>query len=100
LFRPPNFKTIPNFLIAAVLSIVLFPIARAIGRWVDRRGQASARPSPEMNSQLTQLAQSVDAIAIEVERISEGQRFTTKLLADLQSRRGSMLPTETASRTE
>ena len=26
--------------------------------------------------------QAVDAIAIEIERISEGQRFTTKLLAD------------------
>lgn len=31
---------------------------------------------------LTRLENSVDATALEVERISEGQRFTTKLLAE------------------
>lgn len=31
---------------------------------------------------MTRLEQAVEAIALEVERISEGQRFTTKLLAD------------------
>jgi len=31
---------------------------------------------------LQHLEQAVDAIAIEIERISEAQRFTTKLLAD------------------
>lgn len=75
--------------------IVGLPIARAIGRWIDRRAQAPARPSAQVTSQLAQLTQSVDAIAIEVERISEGQRFTTKLLSDLQAKRGSMLPSET-----
>ena len=29
----------------------------------------------------------IDAMAVEVERISEGQRFTTKLLADRQPER-------------
>lgn len=33
------------------------------------------------DSRLEQLQQSIDAIAVEVERISEGQRFSTKLLA-------------------
>jgi hypothetical protein len=33
------------------------------------------------------MEQSIDALAVEVERISEGQRFTTKLLADTQSSR-------------
>src|SRR4051812_33794675 len=31
---------------------------------------------------MTRLEQAVEAIALEVERISEGQRFTTKLLAE------------------
>lgn len=83
------------FFFTIVAIIIGLPIARAIGRWIDRRGQAPPRSSAEVTSQLTQLTQSVDAIAIEVERISEGQRFTTKLLADLQSKRGSMLPAET-----
>lgn len=46
-------------------------------------------PSREMTSRLDEIVErlsrletSVDATALEVERISEGQRFTTKLLAD------------------
>jgi hypothetical protein len=34
------------------------------------------------NAQLAQLQQSVDAIAVEVERIAEAQRFSAKLLAE------------------
>lgn len=36
----------------------------------------------EIAERLSRLETSVDATAVEVERISEGQRFTTKLLAD------------------
>ena len=99
---PPRAAEVAMAFFFAVFAIIVFtPIARAIGRWIDRRGQAPARPSAQVTAQLTQLTQSVDAIAIEVERISEGQRFTTKLLADLQSKRGSLLPSETAgSRAE
>ena len=40
-------------------------------------------PPPALNDdRLEHLQQSVDAIAIEVERIAEGQRFTTRLLAE------------------
>jgi hypothetical protein len=34
------------------------------------------------DERMTRLEQAVESIAVEVERISEGQRFTTKLLAD------------------
>jgi hypothetical protein len=63
-----------------------------IGSWLGaflgaRRAVRSARlNAPATNdasrAQLTELAQMVEAIAIEVERVSEGQRFTTRLLAD------------------
>jgi hypothetical protein len=33
-------------------------------------------------ARLARIEQAVDAIALEVERISEGQRFTTKLLSE------------------
>lgn len=36
----------------------------------------------EIVERLARLENSLDATAVEVERISEGQRFTTKLLAD------------------
>ena len=38
--------------------------------------------SDAQSLQLEQLQQSVDAIAVEVERIAEAQRFSAKLLAD------------------
>jgi hypothetical protein len=34
------------------------------------------------------MEQALDSIAIEVERISEGQRFTTKLLAERAAEQG------------
>ena len=50
--------------------------------------------SPSLNdARLSRLEQAVDAIAVEVERISEGQRFTTKLLSE-QARQSSRLSRE------
>lgn len=37
---------------------------------------------PEPSAEVRHLMNAVDAMAIEVERISEGQRFTTQILAD------------------
>jgi hypothetical protein len=38
--------------------------------------------SGPIDQRLERIEQAVDAIAIEMERVSEGQRFTTKLLAE------------------
>jgi hypothetical protein len=46
------------------------------------RAERGAKSPPIDEDRLRHLEQAVDAIAIEIERISEGQRFTTKLLAD------------------
>jgi len=43
--------------------------------------QAETAPSVT-EARLARIEQAVDAIALEVERISEGQRFTTKLLSE------------------
>lgn len=67
------------FLMIAAIVIGL-PLARAFARRMDRRG--TAQVPTEISSQLTHLNQAVDAIALEVERISEGQRFTTRLLSE------------------
>lgn len=73
--------------IVGILSVFVFaPIALAIARLIWRR--ASAPPKQTLQNdqathqRLDQLQQAVDAIAIEVERISEGQRFVTKLFSD------------------
>ena len=46
------------------------------------RAQRSSQRPPIDENLLQHLEQAVDAIAIEVERISEGQRYTTKLLSE------------------
>jgi hypothetical protein len=66
------------FTIAAI--IILLPLARAIARKMDRRSVQQV--PPEVSNQLEHLNRAVDAIALEVERISEGQRFTTRLLTE------------------
>jgi hypothetical protein len=35
-----------------------------------------------INERLARMEQAIDAMAVETERISEGQRFTTKLLSE------------------
>jgi hypothetical protein len=47
-----------------------------------RAKRQSDRPSLDKDDRLHHLEQAVDAIAIEIERISEAQRFQTKLLSD------------------
>jgi hypothetical protein len=49
--------------------------------FVVRRATRVPRP-PLDDRRLEHLQDSVDAIAVEVERIAEAQRFTAKLLAD------------------
>ena len=72
--------SIAFFIMLAVIAIGI-PIARAFGRRMDRQ-QVDAKPSPDVTNRLERIEHAVEAIAIEVERISEGQRFTTKLLAE------------------
>ena len=38
--------------------------------------------SPQSQMRLERVEQAVDAIAVEVERVSEGQRFVTRLLSE------------------
>ena len=72
------------FVMCAVIAIG-FPIERAIARKLDRRGAAAPGSDADTRARLERIEQAVDAIAVEVERISEGQRFTTKVIADLRA---------------
>jgi len=82
------------FLMMAVIIIGL-PLARAFARRMDRKGAGSSQMPGELTSQLAHLNQSIDAIALEVERISEGQRFTTRLLSEQKEGARQSLPTGT-----
>lgn len=80
---------IPGELIPIVLFIMIpitaigVPIARAIARRIEggiRGGMPPSLPN-DVGARLERMEQAIDAIAVEVERIAEGQRFTSKLLA-------------------
>lgn len=81
---PPRAQSMGFAFLFTIAAMVIFtPIARAIARMIDRRSERPQVPA-QVTAQLTQLTQAVDSIAIEVERISEGQRFTTRLLTEQQ----------------
>ena len=56
------------------------PILRLMSRRFERR-DASPASLAGIEQRLARIEQAIDTMAVEVERISEGQRFTTKLLA-------------------
>jgi hypothetical protein len=86
---PPNFGGLSTKQVTAIsiLSVifVLGPMAMGVAYSLIRRAN---RPPPSPPSQdnvrLERIEQAVDAIAIEVERISEGQRFVTRILTEQQ----------------
>jgi hypothetical protein len=63
--------------------VVVFAIRRFFGwRRRGKRPAAASRAGDDTTLRLERLENGVDAIAIEIERVSEGQRFVTKLLSD------------------
>ena len=69
-----------TFVLALAFVIPLsIAFARRLGRGATR---APAADVAEIAPRLDRLEHAIDSIAIEVERISEGQRFVTKILAD------------------
>jgi hypothetical protein len=79
------------FFFTIAFIIVGLPIARAFARRMDRKSGTVQIPN-EVTTQLANLNQAVDAIALEVERISEGQRFTTRLLSEQRDAARQTLP--------
>ena len=89
---PPQARDISVAFFLMVAAIIIgLPLARAFARRMDRRGGAAQIPN-EISSQLTHLNQAVDAIALEVERISEGQRFAARLLSEQRDAGSQTLP--------
>ena len=73
---------IPILAISIVpITAIGWPLARAYARRVER-GEIGTRLPNEVTARLERMEQAIDSIAVEVERISEGQRFTTKLLSE------------------
>ena len=68
-----------------ILGIVLgIPLVRSYAKRVESRPR-DALPSGEIVTRLDRIEQAIEAMATEVERIAEGQRFTTKLLSEAKT---------------
>jgi len=59
-----------------------FAGAYFFGKSRGQRESLMTAKDPELTARLNRVEQIVEATAIEIERISEGQRFTTKLLSE------------------
>ena len=71
-----------------VMAVVWLFVRR---RWNRRKVGSAPRLPDDTSPRLARLEQGMDAIAIEIERISEGQRFVTRLLSESQ---GAVAPAQ------
>lgn len=89
----PPFRSInPDiaFPAAAMLFAVLgLPVSIAWARRILRGRPQPAGPSNDHTMRLERMETAIDAVAIEIERISEGQRFVTRILMERPERAGA-----------
>ena len=90
--------------VAALVTILVAAIAAKVGqivernKWHQRLAEMSGLSRTQQSApnagdeRLERLENAVDSIAVELERIGEGQRFVTKLMADRQTLRTSRSP--------
>jgi hypothetical protein len=80
---PAVFDIVVFFFITVAVIVIGLPIARALGRRLDRKPYKQAL-DPGVTAQLQRIENTVESMSIEIERISEAQRY----MARLQSERG------------
>ncbi|CAN5432011.1 hypothetical protein BH09GEM1_BH09GEM1_46280 [soil metagenome] len=82
---------IPIIFVSSIPVIAIgVPIARAFARRIERAPVAMPAMPHELEARLERMEQAIDSIAVEMERVSEGQRFTTKLLTERAAERPSL----------
>lgn len=103
--RPPQTGPDPDMVAGLTFVVVLvfaIPISIAYARRIWRRSaRTEVHLPPEMAQRMESLERGVEAIALEVERIGEGQRFLTQAMAERVAvpagRRGDALPARSES---
>lgn len=77
-----------NEMVVAIVSMAMGVGALGTLAWayVERlkvkRGRSAPPELQSIDERLSRMENAIDTMALEVERIAEGQRFTTKLLSD------------------
>lgn len=85
---------IGGFFFTAIVLGLGTPLVRS---WVRRKEREPVVDpgEAERDARLARIEHAVEAMAIEVERIAEGQRFVTKLLAGRAEQAAAALPKDT-----
>lgn len=79
---PGAIEIVQSFFITVAVIALGIPIIRAITRRWERGSTQLPAASPDVIARLERIEQAVEAVAVEVERIAEAQRFSAKLLAE------------------
>jgi hypothetical protein len=80
------FEAVVAFSVMGAIAVSVKVIASTLIRFQENKLRYSAQQVDSVTAaRLERIEHAMDAIAIEVERISEGQRFTTKLLNERTS---------------
>ena len=82
----------------AIILAIGLPLVRAYSRKVDAQAKFPSIPL-EVANRLERMEHAIEAVAIEVERISEGQRFTTRLLSEGKTAAPASIPPAPVSGT-
>lgn len=93
---PTNGEVVGISAVTFFAGMMLMLLGGRLRRWRRRRagrvergeGERGAGPDPRID----RLTHAVDAIAVEVERIGEGQRFVTQLLAEARPAQPALTP--------
>ena len=84
-------ENIARIIIAGVIGVTISisMIAMAVAKMVSSRRKRDLPESSvaRIEERLERMELAIDAMATEVERVAEGQRFTSKLLADREVER-------------
>ena len=98
---PPQSGPPEEFWVIAGLILVpaAFILTIAYARRLWRRGAAVVTAIPQdIYDRFTRVEQSIDSVAVEVERIGEGQRYLTRLMSEKAIGAGAAQPIETKNR--
>jgi hypothetical protein len=69
-------------IVPAIFAAIVAIVRMALKHREKMSGLNPSTDTRAIDDRLTRMEQSIEAIAIEMERVGEGQRFVTKLLAE------------------
>lgn len=75
----------PEILVPIAFFITVASVVHTLVRSRERRLELEAQRyagDPEVSLRLERMEQAIEAMAVEVERVAEAQRFTTRLLSE------------------